>query len=288
MTEQNTYEHSGKFSLPGVLIAFGLGVLTAIVMAFIYNFLIVLIPIIYLNFFITVGFGVAIGYSVKYFSRFGKIRNKTYIISLAAAVGFVAFYFQWIAYFVFLSYDDLSFEAYSDHLSIIFNPLYLASLIIELNVVGSWSIFGLMFNGMPLWLIWISEAAIIIGMPVLIMKKHPVKPYSELLQKWYNQYKLNYQFERISMVNQFKEDLGKDVENTVNNLSYGESNRYSEVMIYFLEDEEQQYLSVNTIYIEDQGKGKKKSTPVVHLIKVNTNMANSLMSKHGKKRVHFD
>ena len=86
------------------------------------------------------------------------------------------------------------------------------------------------------------------------------------------------------MLNQFKEDLAKDVVSTIDNLSYGASNRYSEVSVYYLEDEEEQYLSVDTIFIENQGKGKTNTTPVVHLVKIDKNMANELMKKHGKKK----
>lgn len=284
MIQQRFYEHSGRFSPIGLSIALGIGIILAIGIAFIYNILIVIIPFVYINFFITLGFGFILGHSIRYLSRLGKVRSQRIELYLAGGVGFVGYYFQWVAYFVFLSYDDLSFEAYQSHFSMIYDPPYLFDLIIQLNEYGSWSMFGVPFNGAILSFVWILEALLIIGMPLLIIYRTPIVPYSELLEKWYTKYLLNYQFERIATVKQFKEDLTFDVESAIDKLSYGESNRYSEVSIFYLADEEEHFISVDNIYIEDQGKGKKSVTPIVHLFKIDTKTASSLMEKHGKKK----
>ncbi len=122
-------------------------------------------------------------------------------------MGFVAFYFQWIAYFVFLNNGEHSFQAYQDNFDLFYNPLLFIDLLLQLNKIGSWEMFGIMFRDFPLWIIWGLEAFLIIGLPILIAYKHPIVPFSESLYKWYPKYILKNQFESISSQNQFKEKL---------------------------------------------------------------------------------
>lgn len=284
MIEEKLYRHSGQSPALGLLIAIGLGTILAIILGFVYNFLIVIIPIVYINFFFTVGFGAVLGYGIKFFSRFSKIRNHRQTIMLAGIVGGIGFYFQWIAYFVFLSSGEHSFQAYQDNFDLFYNPLLFTELILQLNKIGSWEMFGIMFTDFPLWIIWGLEAILITGIPILIAYKHPIVPYSENLNKWYRKYHLKYQFESISSQNQFKQRLLNDAEQTINNLSHGAPYRFSEVSIFFLKDEQIQYLSVDNIFIEDRGKGKNRRTSIIHLVQIENSSAHLLMDKYGTKK----
>ena len=284
MIEELLYRHSGKSNGIGFVIVLGLGTILSMTLGFAYNFLIVVIPFVYVNFFITLGFGLTLGYATKFFSRFGKIRNDVHNRILAVSVGFIGFVFQWIAYFVFLNSGEHSFQAFQSNFDLFYNPILLLELLIELNRTGSWEMFGITFTDFPLWIIWGIEAGVIIGIPFLIAYRHPIIPFSESLNKWYPKYILKNQFERISTQNQFKQDLSKNIVDTIQNLSYGDPFRYSEISIYFLLDEETQYLSVDNIYIEEGGKGKHIRTPVIHLLPMDNKAAKTLKEAYQSKK----
>lgn len=284
MIEEKIYKHSGESNSFGFLAAFGLGAALAILLGFAYNFLIIMIPIVYINFFMSLGFGLILGYGVKFFSRIGKIRNDIQIYSLAGLAGYLGFVFQWIAYFVFLNSGEHSFQAYQNNLDLFYNPVLFLDLLLDLNKVGSWGMFGITFTDFPLWIIWGLEALLIIGMPVLITYKHPIVPFSENFNKWYPKYILKNQFEHISTQKQFKESLSQDVFGAIDHLHYGEPYRYSEVSIYYIEKEKTQFLSVDNVYISERGKGKHMRSSVVHLLEIEHKVAESIMEKYESKK----
>lgn len=279
------YQPSGLSHLPAMVVAFAIGILIAITTAFIYNFLIVIMPFVYINLFITIGFGITLGYISKFLCRLGKVRNTQHQLYMASVVGLAAFYSQWIAYFVFLVNGKFSFHAYQESFAFFYNPRIFFSMLLELNQGGAWSMFGVMFTDFPLWIIWSLEAFLIVGIPVIIIIKHPKIPFSEKLNRWYPKYTLDYQFNNISTQNQFKKDLAENPEQAIKRLSYGHANRYSEVSIYFIKDEEYQYLSINNLFIANNGRGKKNISPVVHLLRISTEVAEELLTKFGRKKI---
>src|SRR5579871_968818 len=89
------YRHSGIVPLGGLVQTLFAGLGAAISLGIAYSFAMVYIPIIYLNFLGTAGFGFVIGYLVKQSARAGRIRNRF----VPAAIGFlsavVGLYFAW-------------------------------------------------------------------------------------------------------------------------------------------------------------------------------------------------
>ena len=287
MFEMKLYKHSENISFLGFFIALGLGTILAILVSFIYNLLIVVIPIVYINFFITLGFGLLLAYGVNFFSRLGKVRNKKQEIIIASIVGFIGFYFQWIAYFVFLINGEHSFIAYKDSINLFYNIKLFIDLITELNQSGYWEIFGVLLKGFPLWIIWGIEAGLIIGIPIIAAINHPIIPFSETYNKWYPKYILNNEFEKISTINEFKENLLKNTEQAINDLKHGDPFRFSKISIYYIDNEQKQYLSVENVLVEKRGKGKSKFTPIIHLFEISTDTANNLMDKYEAKKQYF-
>jgi hypothetical protein len=157
----------------------------------------------------------------------------------------------------------------------------------EISLVGTWSLFNIPFKDFPLWIIWALEATIIIGVPIYIIHKHPILPFSESLRQWYPKHILKYQFQRIATQNEFKERLLSNPQATIESLSYGDSYRFSEVSIYFLKGTQEQYLSVDNVLIEGRGKGKTDKDPVIHLVRIDTVTAENLMKKFGTKKMFF-
>ncbi|NOS93228.1 MAG: hypothetical protein HOP30_15010 [Cyclobacteriaceae bacterium] len=277
------YQHSEKSTPINLGIAIVISFIIAILFAYVYNILILIIPIVYVNVFITGIFAAALGYTSKFISRLAKIRNSRHNLVLAALTGFSGFYFQWIAYAAFLNTNSLWFDAYISHFNFIYNPIGFLTAIIEFSKVGSWSMFDVTFRDFPLWIIWTIEAGMIIGFPIFIMIKHPIVPFSEQLDHWYPRYRLTYEFEKITMRIKFNEDLLSNPEATISALTYGAPGRYSEVIIYYLKDEQIQYLSVDNVLLEDRGS-KKDIDHVVQLLKIDTTTAELLMKKYGNKK----
>ncbi|MFY0601406.1 MAG: hypothetical protein JXR03_17155 [Cyclobacteriaceae bacterium] len=281
MIEEKFYKHSGKSSLPGFLIALGLGIFLAISLGFIYNSLIVLIPLIYINLFLCLGFGVLLGFSSIALGWIAKVRNTKQSLILSGIIGFIGFYFQWIAYFVFLDSGELTIQSYQDNFDLFYTPDLFIELILDVNKYGSWEMFGVVFKGFPLWGIWGIEALIIIGIPVLLINKQAISPFSENLRKWYRKHTLDNQFRNIATQLQFASDLMKDPQRTIETLSYGEPYRYSLISIYYLKDEQRQYLSAVNVHIGRDGKSDR--TSIVHLLELETPIAEELIKKYGTK-----
>ena len=95
----NYYKPSGKFS-PISFVYFILVCTIALpILATIYAYLIWYIPIIYLNFLVTFGFGFAIAITVGYLVvRLGKVRNYGLAILFALIASLVAYYLQWVVW----------------------------------------------------------------------------------------------------------------------------------------------------------------------------------------------
>lgn len=282
--EEKLYKHLGQSSPLNLIIALILGLILATGVSFIYNWLIISIPFIYINFLITIGFGASLGYCAKFLSRLTQIRNSKHNIVLAGVIGFWGFYFQWFVYLVYLISNEYSIEAYQANMDILYKPVIFLDLIIQINRKGAWELFGLVFKDFPLWITWGFELILIIGIPLIIIIKHPIVPYSERLNRWYKKYTLKFEFERISTQNQFKENLMLNAEQTITNLSYGNPHRYSEISIYYLQDEQCQYLSVDNVLIENRGSGKTEKDSVVHLFQIENSVAKALMDKYGIKK----
>lgn len=261
-------------------IAFASMLVVAGFLGYVYNLLIVIIPFVYLNFFITAGFGLALGYCAKFIARFSRCRNVKATLVFAFVAGMLGYYFQWVGYFSYLANSTLSFEAYLYHVDLIFYPTYVADFIGELNRVGAWEFFHVPFKGFALTIVWILEFGMIVCLCLFIVYKHPVVPYSELLQQLYRKQALNYQFASVTSMNNFRENMAQDVVATIVSQGYGTANRYAQVSIFYLKDEAHQYLSVDNISV-GRTNGKATVTPVVTLQRIATADANMLIDKFG-------
>ncbi len=283
MEKEIFYTPSGKSPIVGFYLALIIGSLLCIVLAYVYNVFTVIIPAVYVNLFICIGFGITIGFIVRYFSRIAKIRSKQQIIMLASIIGIIAWYFQWIAYFIYLITDDISWTAFIDNIGFFHKPSDFINILLLLNKNGSWEIFGIVFTDFALWFVWFLEAFLIIGIPILLSFKYSIIPFSERLNKWYKKRILKFEFEAISTIYQFKQNIVDDPVSTITQLTYGRAFKYSEVSIFYLEDEEEHYLSVDNVYIEDNKK--KNYTPIVQFLKIDPNTTKLLEDKYGAKRV---
>lgn len=176
-----TYQHSGRIGVLGIPLMLIAGIGSAIVLGVVYAYVLAWIPIVYVSFLATGGFGALTGLIVGWSSRAAHVRNTmiTGIMGLfAAALGmYVAWAFDGTARFG------------GDEVPVLLNPVLLKEYIAVFYENGFWG-FGrgnanATVSGIPLGLIWLAEAGIVIGLSFLISTGFASDhPYCEACQRW--------------------------------------------------------------------------------------------------------
>ena len=169
------YKESGAVGLIGIVLISVVGLVLSGILGIIYGFAILFIPFIYLNFFITLAYGGAIGYSLGKIGYFTKIRNYTVIVIFGVLFGFVAEYFGWVFWI----------QAFRDSGAPDFSIFEVFEDMGRIANRGAWSIFGITPTGIALYIIWIIEAIMIIGAAVVFaITGFGSKPFCERCNSW--------------------------------------------------------------------------------------------------------
>lgn len=187
------YKPSGKFNLSGVALGLVGGFIVGLLLAYVYSYIISYIPFIYLNFLVTIGYGMALGAVIGLFMLWGNVRNRWVAASVALFVAFTSLYFSWAVWLsVLFAKADIKFGA----LEIAQQPGFLWETIKKLNETGVWSIGSLRarqsvpISGVILWLVWAAEALIVLGVPVIAaVGAMSTEPFCEACQSWCRQTK---------------------------------------------------------------------------------------------------
>ena len=148
--------------------------------------------------------------------------------------------------------------------------------------------FGIPFNGFVLTFIWTIEALIIGGLPVLLILKSNTFPYSEKLNKWYPKFTLLKDFESISLMDSLVKSLSKEPIRAIGEIKKGHGLRHSKLHLYYLENEDKQYLSFENIFVEQQGKGKTTKTLMISNFLIANQVAIELKTKYENKRERIE
>jgi hypothetical protein len=153
------YRHSGKFAVRGPILA----VLSALILwfplGFAYSYLIKWIPLIYINFLATMGYGFAVGIVTGWILKAGKVRNTAVAMITTFAAGLISLYYAWNAHI----------HAMFQGAPVLSTPSQLKIGMELLYNTGSWGIghSGNNLTGIPLAIVWIGEALIILGLALL-------------------------------------------------------------------------------------------------------------------------
>ena len=152
------YRESGKFSPVGVIGAVAASAVTAAILGFVYAYAIYYIPIIYLNFFITLAFGAGVGYVAGFMAKSGKTRNTKVVLLLGLVAGVLALYFQWV-FWVGIVFEEVP------EIGHVYGLGFLWELILAINENGVWGMgsSGEPVTGIVLWIVWGIEAVMIVG-----------------------------------------------------------------------------------------------------------------------------
>lgn len=272
------YQESGKINPLRFVMAFISCIIITFILGYVYSIITVIMPIIYFNILFTLGFSFLLIWLAKLFIRIAHIRNKKVRIIFTFAIGFLACYFQWTTYITFAIIGEVpNAGIYLSHFYLFLNPVTFFTLIAEMIRVGMWSIFGEVFNGAGLAVVWIIEAVLIMGIPVFAITNSMPVPYSELLGKWYKKFILKYDFEYFFSTKDIISDLKNNPLQTLQNLGKGSGNQHVKIYLFYLKDEERDYLSFESVSYSGSKKNKRNSTFLINNFTITKSDADLIM-----------
>jgi hypothetical protein len=178
MTPLKGYAHSGTVPIGGALAAIVAGGVVATIAGVIYAYAFYWIPIVYLNFLITLGFGGVIGGTVAIAAKFGKIRNNWVVAGIALLMTVWGLYVYWGSYLLALAgFGNVGLSA--------FDPLVIMGFAGALFEEGSWGIGkGEPITGWFLVLFWIAEIGTVLVVSLMASMMHAGLPFCESCQEW--------------------------------------------------------------------------------------------------------
>ena len=154
-----TYKHSGKFNPLGLGLAIAVAAAFGYPLGLGYAYIIRWIPFIYINFFITLGYGFAFGWVTSRILKTSQVRNTSLAALAGLAAGLIALYLEWSGTLHVLFEDSPWF----------FLPDEVMRGMALLYEQGSWGLrSGGNVTGILLAVVWVVEAGIVIGLAVMI------------------------------------------------------------------------------------------------------------------------
>lgn len=152
------YRHSGKFSPHGLALALIVPIAAGFPLGYVYACLIKWIPFIYLNVFITAGYGGVVGFLAGWMLRFGKVRNNTLAALCGLLAGISGLYLGWNGHI----------HAYFEDSPAFCLPAEMLRGMKYLYEHGSWTLKGETITGVILGIVWGVEALMIVGLSTLM------------------------------------------------------------------------------------------------------------------------
>ena len=267
---EKKYISSGVVPITGLITTIFFGIISAVVFSLIYIVINKVIPNIWFAA-ITAGFfGFAIGSSINYGLKFGKIRNMKVALSIAVFSGLFAIYTQWVIFDVLiLSEKGFTFNLdaqdikilLQDFIFIFSHPNILVEDIKFFNEFGTFSIESSdTVSGILLWLIWFAEVLIIVISTIFIVKKGVVsESFSEVNNTWMNK-------RNESIIIPFVDDKDKLIREFNNNnfealnqrISEYDSDRFAEVVVYESPKDTLRFVTINNVMIIKNKANKDK------------------------------
>ncbi|GAB3516692.1 hypothetical protein [Emticicia fontis] len=267
----NLYQPSGKIS-PLFYPIGALFLCIVPVLSNVYSQLHWSLPFIFLHFFFTIGYGIALGWILNQALKFGKVRNKKFASYFALITGLVAIYFIWTSYIDLLFKEDSVMRSFykENHSSFTVSPSVIWETMSYLYKNGSWNIESYVVKGFLLALIWFLEAFIIVGMTMMTGTTQVEEPFSEQTNTWFEKTKLTSRIRRPVNLEAFLAALGNGQTSVLGSLSYfefeEESADYYQITIFTHEEETMSYINFSYVVIKTDRKGRE-STDVTDLIK---------------------
>ena len=281
------YQESGDLDFSNFMIGTLILIAITCIMAYPYAVITKFIPIIYFNIVIAIFFGFGLSFAIRLVDRWIRSRNKlTRILLVIIAVLFFT-YFQWAAFIESLALDkSISIKEYLTALLWIFNPKDFFFNIAQVYQYGTWGLGAgsIVISGFLLLLIWIVEIAIIAMPSVKDIFNYKAFPFSEKFNKWYPKFTIENDFEFLASKKNIEQKLDSNVYEAISSLELGSSIRHSKVHLYYLADEDLQYLSIDKVYVESGSDPNTVSTSVIENYIIDNQTAEMIQSQFKLKR----
>jgi hypothetical protein len=155
--------------------------------AWLYAWLTVQIPFIYLNFFFAAGFALWLGCIAKYAATHGKVRNPRWMGRLGVAIGLVGWYCQWAAWIAMsmqAAADRAGGSLMATFIELAVSPHLMVSFAVDVAGTGVWQIGGWHVAGGALIAVWLAELAMLLCLPHQIGRIRAADPFCEASNTW--------------------------------------------------------------------------------------------------------
>jgi len=281
------YQESNQINGPKLAMAYVFCFLVAIVTAYVYMLIVVMLPLVYIGCAMPIIFGGGLSFVVRFITRLTHNRNLKSRCVLAVTMGLFLTYFQWV---IFLMYAyDLRLPSFGTYLINIGLPFYMEgtwAFIVEINEVGLWEVFGEVINGSFLTIIWVLEFLILMFFLLIHTISVRAYPYAEDKEQWYKKYTLEDEY-KIGGSIKLTAGLNEDAYKTIKELGYGQGNRHAKIHLYYLERSSYHYLDVERIMINKDAK--READLLIEAIRIDNKTATSLLDnfEHKQERIEI-
>jgi hypothetical protein len=179
-----TYKHSGRFTMLGIIASVVGGLASGLPLAFIYAWGVIRIPEVKLACIATIFYGGLLGAAVGFVAKWGKVRNAQVAAMAAICTSAASLYCSWAFWVqdVFHTFAQKEISA----LALMHTPQTLWHLMTLINEVGTWGMStGSATKGTELWIIWALEAITVVGAAALAaVAVINMQPFCEPCQLW--------------------------------------------------------------------------------------------------------
>lgn len=264
------YKHSGKIELLGLVLMVLFGTATAAVLGVLYAYLTNFIPFPYINFFITLGYGGAVGLATGFGGKLGKVRNIPIMLAGGALAGLIAVYTAWVGYF-FVSVGSRE---------LLLDPIALFGFAKLVAALGPWSIFGITPKGDLLYILWVIEAVMIIGSSAAgaaVIVSNSL--FCERCHAWFKGKHIISSLEPLKNLDYLIEQFQEDNFTAIYRLKKSTGSVYTEIEVRHCHLCKQEfYLTVRLVGVVTDSKGKqeKKEAELVRHIAISALVYNNL------------
>jgi len=286
------YQPSGKFS-PASFLYFILCLAIIIpILALIYTYLIWYIPFFYINVFITVGFGFAVGIAISHLAvKMGKVRNATLALLFGFLGGIFALYFSWAIWVDLVinageSYGNSRIGITTSNIEFLqvfglaLQPDKLFSFITEINKTGTWGIRGSAVSGTILSIIWIIEFLIVLVISIFSPLFRAKIPFCEMDNKWFKEDTLP-AFNYINNPKEMVVNLENSNQNSFINLekSTTSENESHSIFTLYSSEKGESYITIENKIAKTNDKDEIEfdSDEFVEYISINSELKNNLL-----------
>jgi hypothetical protein len=289
------YKPSGKISMPSATVAILAIILAAPVLAFVYTYAVWYIPFIYINFLVTFFTGFAMFFVITLITKACKSRNKTFNVLLGLLGGLLLSYVNWSVWIDLVinsseSYNlgnrlgvTVSSSSFGNLFLLLQNPSIMIEYASQINEVGTWGIRSATVSGWFLGIIWIIEAGMLIGVPLVLTYWSDIEPFCELSNTWAEKKESTFQYELIEDPLKLKADLEAKQYGGLLEMKIKEHSAidFAKVVVYYLREGAVFYLTItNEIGKYDKGgKLEYTSIDVVKFIEAPKDVCLELLTK---------